>query len=477
MADIHVLISFIIYLFIMMGVGWYFYYRTRTPSDYILAGRGLNSWVTALSAQASDMSGWLLMGLPGVAYLSGMEASWIALGLAVGTFLNWKFIARELRIDTIKMNDSITLPQYFENKFNDKSHLLRMVSSLFILVFFLIYTSSGFVAGAKLFSAVFDINYHMALIISVVVIITYTFLGGFSAVSWTDFIQGILMFLAVVIVPVTGIIISGGISVSVANLKSLLPGAFNPFTDYLGKPLGWITIVSSLAWGLGYFGQPHILARFMAIKNAGKIKFSSRIAMTWVIVSLTAAILIGMVGRQYFTYTLQDAEKVFIELIASYIPPMVSGIFLSAILAAIMSTADSQLLVTSSSLTEDLFQFLSRKKIGDTMKLGLSRVGVILVAILALTIAWNPNSMVLDLVAYAWAGFGASFGPAIILSLYWQKANKQGILSGMIAGGITVLVWKQTGGGIFNLYEIIPGFLVSLLVSLIVSQLYHKKEW
>ena len=477
MADIHVLISFIIYLFIMMGVGWYFYYRTRTPSDYILAGRGLNSWVTALSAQASDMSGWLLMGLPGVAYLSGMEASWIALGLAVGTFLNWKFIARELRIDTIKMNDSITLPQYFENKFNDKSHLLRMVSSLFILVFFLIYTSSGFVAGAKLFSAVFDINYHMALIISVVVIITYTFLGGFSAVSWTDFIQGILMFLAVVIVPVTGIIISGGISVSVANLKSLLPGAFNPFTDYLGKPLGWITIVSSLAWGLGYFGQPHILARFMAIKNAGKIKFSSRIAMTWVIVSLTAAILIGMVGRQYFTYTLQDAEKVFIELIASYIPPMVSGIFLSTILAAIMSTADSQLLVTSSSLTEDLFQFLSRKKIGDTMKLGLSRVGVILVAILALTIAWNPNSMVLDLVAYAWAGFGASFGPAIILSLYWQKANKQGILSGMIAGGITVLVWKQTGGGIFNLYEIIPGFLVSLLVSLIVSQLYHKKEW
>ncbi|MTI71529.1 MAG: sodium/proline symporter PutP [Firmicutes bacterium] len=469
--NIGIVITFALYLIFMLAIGLYFYKRTKDLSDYVLGGRGLNSWVTALSSQASDMSGWLLLGLPGFAYLSGMEAIWIAIGLGIGTYLNWKIIAKRLRTYTEIAGDSITLSMYFENRFRDKSKVLRTVSAVVILIFFLIYTSSGFVAGGKLFNTVFGMPYLTALTIGAIVIISYTFLGGFMAVSWTDFFQGGIMFFAIILVPTAAVIKLGGTGVALSEIKAVNPELLKPLTSNKGALLGFIPILSSLAWGLGYFGQPHILARFMAITSADKIKKSRKIAMVWVSISLVMSVIIGIVGRIYLTENLQgpDSETVFMLMVDKIFPTAIAGILLAAILAAIMSTADSQLLVIASAFTEDFYKALIRKNAKDKELVWVSRATVIVVAIIAYILALDPNNSVLDLVAYAWAGFGAAFGPVVILSLFWKRMTKNGAIAGMVLGGVTVIVWKQLQGGIFNLYEIVPGFILSVLGILIFS--------
>ena len=480
-----VYISFALYLIFMLSIGWIFYKKTENLSDYILGSRGLGAWVTSMSAQASDMSGWLLLGLPGYAYVAGLEAFWIAAGLAVGTYLNWKFIAKRLRIYTEKAGNAITLPDYFENRFRDNSKILRITSALFILVFFLIYTASGFVAGAKLFSTVFEISYSSALLIGVVVIISYTFLGGFMAVSWTDFFQGIIMFFSVTLVPVTVIVMLGGIGSTYQSVADINPELLDIFTTTEGKALGILSICSLAAWGLGYFGQPHILARFMAIKNPNDIKKARIIAMNWVVISLAASVLIGLVGMLYFKTpegaaiinNMQPAfepERVFMVLVNAVAHPAVAGLLLSAILAAIMSTADSQLLVASSALTEDLYRVLLKKDIGSKELVWVSRLSVVGIAFIAYFIALDPKSSVLGLVSYAWAGFGATFGPLVILSTCWKMMTRRGAIAGILVGGITVIIWKQLSGGIFDLYEIVPGFILSVIAIVAVSKFDHQ---
>lgn len=475
--NIGILISFAIYLIFMMLIGWIFYKRTKNLSDYILGGRGLNSWVTSMSAQASDMSGWLLLGLPGAAYLAGMEAAWIAIGLGLGTYLNWKFVAKRLRKYTEIAGDSITLPDYFENRFRDESKILRIVSALFILIFFLIYTSSGFVAGAKLFSTVFDFSYNIALLIGALVIIVYTFLGGFMAVSWTDFFQGLIMFFAVIIVPTAAVIRLGGVGASTNTLNEINPELLDMFTKIDGSAIPIIVVISSLAWGLGYFGQPHILARFMAIKASSQIKQARLIAMIWVVISLSCAVIVGTVGRAFLKASplAEGAEEtVFMVMINALVSPVFAGILLAAILAAVMSTADSQLLVTSSAITRDFYKVLLRKKAGEKELVWISRFAVIGVAVIAYIIGLNPDSSVLRLVAYAWGGFGATFGPLVILSLSWKRMTRKGALGGIIVGGVTVIAWKQLSGGIFDLYEIVPGFILSVITIVVVSLLDKK---
>lgn len=460
-------ITFLLYFVFMFSIGIYFYRKSKDLSDYILGGRSLNGWVTALSAQASDMSGWLLLGLPGAAYLGGLEAGWIAIGLLIGTYLNWKFIARRFRIYTEMAGDAITIPDYLENRFGDKSKVLRVISASFILFFFLIYTSSGFVAGATLFETVFGLDYQIALTIGAVIVISYTFLGGYLAVSWTDFFQGILMFCAIVIVPVAGIITLGGFSQTVDIIKSAEPMVFNMFKDFTGNSLAGIAIISSLAWGLGYFGQPHILVRFMGIKSAEEIKKARLIAMIWVIICLTAAVAVGIVGKGLVT-NLEDAETIFMTMVSLTFHPVIAGILLAAILAAVMSTADSQLLVTASAISEDFYKVLFRKNATNKELLLVSRITVIVVAIIAYIIASNPTNSVMGLVSYAWAGFGATFGPVIIMSLYWKKMNRWGALSGLVLGGITTIVFKSLNT---SLYEIVPGFIVAIVAVVVVSLL------
>lgn len=478
MENLSVIITFAAYLVFMLLVGTHFYKKNESLSDYLIGDRQLNKWVTSMSAQASDMSGWLLLGLPGYAYLQGLEAVWIALGLGIGTYLNWKFVAQKLRRLTELAGNAITLPDYFANRFNDHNKSLRVLSSLFILVFFLIYTASGFVAGAKLFESVFGLPYHSALLIGVVVIISYTALGGFMAVSWTDFFQGIIMFFAIIIVPILGIHAVGGFEETSIAWKSVSPGFLDVFSHGDGENLKAITIISLMAWGIGYFGQPHILTRFMAIRSPGEIKPARKIAMVWVAISLTCAVVVGMVGRIYLADKLpdSDSEKVFMILVDQLTHPIIGGILLAAVLAAIMSTADSQLLVTSSALTEDLYRVIIRPQASNKELVWVSRGTVIAVATLACILALKPDSSVLGLVSYAWAGFGATFGPLILISLYWKRMTKNGAIAGIIGGGITVLIWKQMSGGLFELYEIVPGFIISSALIIVVSLIDKEPE-
>lgn len=478
MENTSVIITFVVYLLFMLAIGSHFYKRNESLSDYLIGDRQLNKWVAAMSAQASDMSGWLLLGLPGYAYLQGMEAIWIALGLATGTYLNWKFVALRLRRYTEIAGNAITLPDYFANRFNDHNRLLRTLSAVFILVFFLIYTASGFVAGAKLFEAVFGLPYHSALLIGVVVIISYTALGGFMAVSWTDFFQGIIMFFAIITVPLLAIHAMGGFTATTARLEPTGSGFLHLLERADGKPIPLLAIVSLLAWGMGYFGQPHILTRFMAIRSPKEIRPARQIAMTWVVISLTCAVLVGLAGRAFFPETLSDsdAEKIFMLLVDRLTHPVLGGILLAAVLAAIMSTADSQLLVTSSALTEDLYRVIIRPHASEKELVWVSRSTVIGVAAVACLIALKPDSSVLDLVAYAWAGFGATFGPLVLMSLYWKRMTRNGAIAGIIGGGVTVLVWKQLEGGLFDLYEIVPGFVVSVCLIVLASLLGRKPE-
>lgn len=472
-AEISIIISFVIYFLALLFAGIYFYKRTTSTSEYLLGGRSLNSWVTSLSAQASDMSGWLLLGLPGAAYLSGLEASWIAIGLAIGTYLNWKFIAKRLRQYTEIAGDSLTLSDFFENRFRDKKKILRLVSAIFILVFFIVYTSSGFVAGGKLFSTAFGLPYFTALTIGVLFLVSYTFLGGFLAVCWTDFFQGMLMLVAILIVPLMAVKLLGGPGATIDLIHLVNPELLNPFTAADGSPISALALISLLAWGLGYFGQPHILVRFMAISSSSQIKKARIIAIVWVILSLSAAVLVGLVGRVYLTTPLigADSEKVFMIMAQEMFPTILTGFLLAAILSAIMSTADSQLLVSASALSEDFYKAFLRPNASGKELLWVSRLTVVFVSIIAYVLAFNPESSILDLVAYAWAGFGAVFGPTIILSLFWKRMTGRGALAGMITGGIIVILWKNLQGGIFELYEIVPGFICSVIAIVVFSLL------
>ena len=469
--NIHVILSFILYLVVMMSIGVYFYRRTQKMSDYILGSRQLGAWVTSLSAEASDMSGWMLMGLPGYAYVSGLGAGWIALGLALGTFANWKFIATRLRKYTEAANDSLTMPDYLQNRFHDTSNLLRVISAIFILIFFIIYTSSGFVAGGKLFNTVFGIPYEYALLLGAFVVVFYTFVGGFMAVCWTDFIQGVMMFFAIITVPLVGAYALGGITPTFDALYAINPEYFNPFSKPDGSTFSLVEIISLLAWGLGYFGQPHILVRFMAIRSSDEIKQATKIAMTWVILSLAASVLVGLVGKVFLTdgLTGSDVETVFMVMTNQLFSPFAAGLVLSAVLAAIMSTASSQLLVAASAFAQDFYKSLIHKNATDKELVWTSRTSVIVISLVAISLGLNPDNLILDMVAYAWAGFGSAFGPVILLSLFWRKITRNGALAGIIVGGLTVLIWKQFGW--FGLYEIVPGFFLSMLAIYLVSSL------
>ena len=483
----------VLYLSVMLGIGLYFYRRNKSQTDYFLGGRNLNVWVTSMSAQASDMSGWLLMGLPGTAFLltykNGMaEAFWTALGLAVGTYLNWLLLAKRLRNYSEKAGNSITIPTFLENRFKDKTNLIRSIAAIFIVIFFLIYTAAQFSAGAKLFNAVFGIDYKVALIIGALVIVSYTFLGGFSAVCWTDLIQGILMFFAIVLLPIFAVFKLGGASETfdlAASLATVSEGFGVSDWTGIGNGLGIISIISIAAWGLGYFGQPHILTRFMGIRNAKNIKPARRIAMVWVVTTLSVAVILGVVGKAYIStvvsaeeLAVMDGERIFIYMVQNLLKgpfaAILAGLLLTAILAAIMSTADSQLLVTSSAISEDIGKKLFGNKVNDKNAIWISRISVIVIAVIAVVIASDPDSSVFDLVAYAWAGFGAAFGPAILISLYWKRMNWQGALAGILSGGITVLIWRNFIKEFFNLYEILPAFAVSVIFIIVVSLLTSK---
>lgn len=468
--NISIVAAFIIYLSVMMFIGIYFYRRTQNMSDYILGSRKLGAWVISMSAEASDMSGWMLMGLPGYAYIAGLNAGWIALGLGLGTWANWKLVAARLRKYTELANNSLTLPDFLLNRYGDKSNLLRIVPAVFILIFFIIYTSSSFVASGKLFETVFGLPYGWALILGGAVVIFYTSVGGFLAVVWTDFIQGIMMFCAIFLVPVMAAYALGGISATECAILAANPNFFSPMTKPDGSSMTFVELISLLGWGLGYFGQPHILVRFMAIRSLGALRHATRIAMTWVVVSLTAAVLVGMVGRPFLANELTGAgaEKVFLVMTHELFSPFFAGIILSAVLAAIMSTVSSQLLVASSAFAQDLYHTLLRKDASENELVWVNRISTFVIAAIAMVLALNPDSFILDIVAYAWAGFGAAFGPAILASLFWRRATRNGVLAGIVVGGLTVLIWKQLA--LFGLYEIIPGFFLSALAIYIVSK-------
>jgi sodium/proline symporter len=462
------LTSFSVYLVFLMSIGVYFYKKTASLEDYLIGGRAMGSWVTALSAQASDMSGWLLMGLPGAVYLGGISQAWIAVGLFIGTVLNWKYVAARLRVYTEK-TDSMTLPSFFEARFGDNTGMLRIFSAAVILLFFTIYSASGLVASGKLFESLFNIDYTAAVMVGGIAIVLYTFLGGFMAVSWTDFFQGILMFFAITIVPA----IAYG---NIGGMSSIIRAASESGISLSLMPEG-ITItaiISAAAWGLGYFGQPHILARFMGIDHIKNVKPARKIAVIWVAISLAAAVLVGIIAVPMFP-DIADSEKVFIEMIAQLFNPWFGGILLAAILSAIMSTIDSQLLVSSSTLTEDFYHKIIKREASELEKMWVGRGFVILIAIIAFILALNPNNTVLGLVAYAWAGLGAAFGPPVLFALFSRKTSWQAIFAGMIAGTITLIFWKESGlGG--QLYEIVPGFFINIIVVLAVNKVFKQED-
>lgn len=483
-TTIAILIAFICYLLMMIVVGVIYMKKTKSTEDYFLGGRGLNGWVAALSAQASDMSGWLLMGLPGSVYALGTGQAWIAIGLFVGTVLNWLFISKRLRRYTIVANNSLTLPEFFENRFHDKNKILLGISSIVIVVFFLVYTASALASGGKLFNTVFGVDYHIALLIGAVVILVYTFLGGFLAVCTTDFIQGTLMLIALMIVPIVAYsFVSGDFA------GALSASGIGSTDDYMslfsndGKPYSFVDIISQFAWCFGYFGMPHILVRFMAVKSEKELKKSSAIAIIWVAISLTAAVIIGIVGRAFLAPVLEDGatETVFISMIQNiftekFALPFIGGIFLCGILAAVMSTADSQLLVCASSVSKDIYKNILNPDADDENTLQISRITVLVVAILAFLIAWDPNSSIMDLVSDAWAGLGSAFGPLVVCSLFWKRTNLPGAVAGILSGGIFVIIWDyaplaggQTLYAATGIYSLLLGFFISLLCIVVVS--------
>ena len=479
--EFETLFSLGLYFSAMLGIGLYAYRKsTSDVSGYMLGGRSLSPSVAALSAGASDMSGWMLMGLPGAMYISGVSSLWIAIGLVVGAFLNYLIVAPRLRTYTEVANDSITLPDFFENRFNDKSRLLRVVSSVVIVLFFTLYTSSGIVAGGKLFESSFGLNYEVGLYVTAGVVVAYTLFGGFLAVSLTDFVQGCIMFIALVLVPVVAISEVGGLAEIHSSINTINPALLDIFSG-----VSLISILSAMAWGLGYFGQPHIIVRFMAIRSVKDMPTARRIGMSWMIVSIIGAMATGLAGIAYVAKTgikLDDAETIFILLSQILFNPLIAGFLLAAILAAIMSTISSQLLVTSSSLTEDFYKTFLHQNATDQQQVLVGRISVFLVALVAIYLAYDRNSSILSLVSNAWAGFGAAFGPVVIGSLYWKKMTRNGALAGMITGAVTVLLWIYApitinGQSLSSvMYEIVPGFILCSLVIYIVSNMAPQDD-
>ncbi|MBR4529819.1 MAG: sodium/proline symporter PutP [Lachnospiraceae bacterium] len=475
-----IVLSFTIYLAVMVLVGVYSLKQNNSSEDYFLGGRRLNGFVAALSAQASDMSGWLLMGLPGSIYALGTGQIWIAVGLFIGTVLNWLFIATRLRRYTIRAGNAVTLPQYLGNRFHDEKRGLLLVSSLAIMIFFLVYTASALSAGGQLFTTVFGIDYRLSLTIGAIVILTYTLLGGFTAVCDTDFIQGTVMLVALLAVPIAAFALLGG---DVSSAATADPAFLSPLYDG-GEKITLVSVLSQLAWGLGYCGMPHILVRFMAVRDDKELNKAKSVGIIWVALSLFFACVIGIIGRAYLANDLTasgESERVFMYMIIDVFTrdikaPIIAGIFLCGILAAIMSTADSQLLVTASSVTEDLYQGFLRKKQSDAKMVWYSRAVVVVIAIVAYFIALNPDNSIMGLVSDAWAGLGAAFGPTVLLSLYWRRTNTQGAIAGIAVGALTVIFWDylplfggQTAGSVTGVYSLLIGFFLSLLAIIIVS--------
>ena len=488
-SQITMLVAMAVYLFGMIGIGIKLSERNETVGDFYLGGRKLGPLVTAMSAEASDMSSYLLMGLPGLAYLSGVaDVGWTVIGLALGTYLNWLFVAKKLRRYT-EATGSITLPEFFSNRFGDKSHVLTLIAAAIIIIFFVPYTASGFAACGKLFNSLFGVDYHAAMIISAIVIMFYTSMGGFLAASTTDFIQSIIMSVALLIVLFFGVSQAGGFGAVMENARAL-PGYLS-FTqtynaaDGTSSPYTFITIISTMAWGLGYFGMPHILLRFMAIEDDSKIGLSRRVASIWVVISMAAAVLIGIVGLGMSnagaieTLTGNNSETIIVkisQLLSTWGIPaaLIAGVVLSGILASTMSTSDSQLLAASSSVSNDILVKFLHLKVSQTKQLVISRISLLAIAVLGVFLAWNSDSSVFQIVSFAWAGFGASFGPVVLLGLFWRRANKAGAVAGMLAGGIMIFVWKfgvRPLGGAFNIYELLPAFIVAIVINVIVSLL------
>ena len=484
-----ILITMAAYLAWVVAIGFKFSKKNKDTDDFFLGGRKLGPLVTAMSAEASDMSSWLLLGLPGVAYLAGLpEAVWTALGLAVGTYLNWLIVAKRIRRYSIKL-DAITVPEFFTKRYRDSKHILQFVAALIIVVFFVPYTGSGFAACGKLFSSLFGMDYHVAMIVSALVIAVYTTLGGFLAASTTDFIQSIVMTIAIVVVFGFGASVAGGWGAVMDNARAL-PGYLNLTQGYdvatgTAATYSTLSIASTLAWGLGYFGMPHILLRFMAARKESELKMSRRIASIWVVISMAVAVLIGIVGLGMSkvgaipTLEGSNSETVLVkiaELLASkgWIFAIIAGVILAGVLAATMSTADSQLLAAASGVTEDILAAKLGVKLDPKKQMLIARLAVIAISLIGIIVAWNPDSSVFKIVSFAWAGFGATFGPIVLLALFWKRSNLQGAVAGMISGGVVIFVWKfviAKLGGVFAIYELLPAFIIAIIVNVVVSLL------
>ena len=485
MSQIIIMAAILIYLAAMLGVGFYCSKQNNSVDDFYLGGRKLGPFVTAMSAEASDMSSWLLMGLPGVAYLSGVaSAAWTAIGLAIGTYVNWLIVARRIRVYS-KAYEAVTVPDFFAKRFGDKKGILTGIAALMIIIFFIPYTASGFAACGKLFSSLFGVNYMAAMIISAAVIVGYCALGGFLAASTTDLIQSIVMTIALVVVVVFGINVAGGLDVVIDNARQL-PGYLDFFHSYSvetqsAEKYSFLSIASTMAWGLGYFGMPHILLRFMAIEDENKLKISRRVATIWVVISMAVSIFIGVAGNAMIhagrIESQNDSERILIAIATAIskhgvLPALIAGIILAGLLAAIMSTADSQMLTASSSVSQNIVREVFVKDLSEKKSMLIARCTLIGIAFVAVILAWNQNSSVFRIVSFAWAGFGAAFGPVVLLALFWKRSNMWGTLAGMLSGGIMVFVWKygiSTLGGVFAIYELLPAFLVALVVNILVS--------
>lgn len=500
-----ILLSMSGYMLIVILIGIFFAKRSQQNSEnYFLGGRSLGPWVAAMSAEASDMSGWLLMGLPGLAYWCGLaDATWTAIGLALGTYINWLIVSKRLRNYSTVSGDAITLPDFLSNRFHEKKKIILAISSIFILVFFTVYAASCFVTCGKLFAGLFDADYHLMMIVGAVFVLIYTLIGGFLAESASDFMQAIVMICALVGVLVFGTINAGGISAVIENAKAI-PGYLSltelatPVTDpngvqtvvdgvaQFGEPssYGWLSSLSMLAWGLGYFGMPQVLLRFMAIRDVKELKSSRRIATVWVLISLTAAVTIGVVGRAVFPVsdalsTASLAENVFAELAKLLFHPLLAGIVMAGILAATISSSDSYLLIAASSASKNLYQGIIKKDADDNKVMHLSRIMLLAVALVGIIIAWDENSVIFKIVSFAWAGFGATFGPIMLFSLFWKRTNRAGAIAGMLSGGIMVFVWKlllNPLGGLFKIYELLPAFVISSVVIIVVSLCTAKPD-
>ena len=510
MKNPQIFVVMILYMCVVIGIGLYFYKRAQKNSEnYFLGGRSLGPWVAAMSAEASDMSGWLLMGLPGVAYWCGLaDAFWTAIGLAVGTYINWLIVAKRLRNYSQVAGNSITVPDFFSNRFKEKKKIVLGISAGFILIFFAVYASSCFVTVGKLFSTLFGFDYHLTLIIGAIFVVAYTLIGGFLAESVSDFMQAIVMIIALISMIIVGVVNAGGFDAVVENSKNFdgflsLFHMATPVTDANGVqqavgnlPLfgaasdyGILKIVSMFAWGLGYFGMPQVLLRFMAIRKPGEIKRSRIIATTWCFISLAAAVMIGIVGRTLLPVnaalsTASGAENILIVMSTEYLPLIVAGLIMAGILAATISSSDSYLLIASSSVSVNIFKGIIRKeKTSDKEVMWLSRIVLVLIAVIGVIIAWKEDSIIFSLVSFAWAGFGATFGPLMLLSLFWKRTTRAGAVAGMVTGGVSVFVWKLVLNKflsatlpVFGIYELLPAFILSTIAIVVVSLLTKEPD-